>query len=221
MIYVEGALRLRATDSIVGIATKITMNKRVKSNSVRIIAGQWRGRRLPILDSEGLRPTIDRVRETLFNWLMHHCDGSRCLDLFAGSGALGLECLSRGAAYVDFVENDKRVARQIESNLRTLEAIDKTHVWPMSYSTFFRRQENQKQAAYNLVFLDPPFAEGLLFDAIGDLEDANVLTEDAYIYLEFDSQQTIEGLPSTWHMYRQGKAGQSKFHLYQRVSDDN
>ena len=215
MIYVEGGLRLRATDSIVGIATKITMNKRVKSNSVRIIAGQWRGRRLPVLDSQGLRPTIDRVRETLFNWLMHECQGARALDLFAGTGALGLECLSRGATYVDFVERDRRVAQQINDNLQTLKALDRAKVWSMADSVFIRRQNTQSQP-YDIVFLDPPFADSLLLVAIDALEKSGVLAASAFIYLEFAERQSIAGIPEHWQLYRQGKAGQSEFHLYQR-----
>ena len=148
---------------------------------------------------------------------MHQCEGARALDLFAGSGALGLECLSRGAAHVDFVEKNKGVARQIESNLRTLEVINKAKVWSMSHDAFIQRQKKQIDTAYDLIFLDPPFADGLLLEAIEHLEAADVLADDAYIYLEFSSQQSIEYLPENWHIYRQGKAGQSRFHLYQRV----
>ena len=214
MIYIEGALRLRATVSIVGIATKITMNKRIKSNSIRLIAGQWRGRKLPVLDSPGLRPTTDRVRETLFNWLMHQCNGARVLDLFAGSGALGLECLSRGAAFVDFVENAKPAARQIQTNLDTLGASDKAQVWAMTADKFMHQRENAFANAYDLVFLDPPFADELLADTIHYLEAPSVLAQHAYIYIEFASGRELQHIPMNWELYRQGKAGQSQYHLY-------
>ncbi len=192
------------------------MNKRVKSNSIRIIAGQWRGRRLPVVDSQGLRPTIDRVRETLFNWLMNECSGAQVLDLFAGTGVLGLECLSRGAQYVDFVEKDKTTARLIENNLQTLNATHRAQVWALSADTFLARQKGELSRAYDLVFLDPPFSDDLLKQTVKMIEEANVLANGAYLYVEMASDQMLEELPSFWRLYRQGKAGQSRYYLYQR-----
>jgi 16S rRNA (guanine966-N2)-methyltransferase len=104
------------------------MSKRAKVNSVRVIAGRWRGRRLPVLNSDGLRPTTDRVRETVFNWLMHDMAGAHCLDLFAGTGALGFESLSRGADHLCFVEVNRRVADQLRQNIALMDAAERSEV---------------------------------------------------------------------------------------------
>ena len=192
------------------------MNKRVKSNSVRIIAGEWRGRRLPVPDFEGLRPTINRVRETLFNWLMHECHGARALDLFAGSGALGLECLSRGAAYLDFVESNENVASTIVDNLTMLEALDRAKVWPLCAQQFLQHQATGEAEIYDIVFLDPPFDSGLLPAMIDLLESTHLLKSGAYIYIEYASKQRLGAVPNSWQAFRQGKAGQSQYHLYCR-----
>ena len=196
---------------IVGMKKNNSINKR--GNSVRIIAGEWRGRKVPIVDSPGLRPTIDRVREQLFNWLMYEVNDAKVLDLFAGSGALGLECLSRGAAEVDFVESDKLVAKSLESNLNTLQAGQRAKVWSMTADQFLRKSEGRK---YDLVFLDPPFDASLLPQAIQRINDANLLDQDAYIYIEFAAALRNEpDLPSNWRVHRQSKAGQSRYLLCQ------
>ena len=121
-------------------------------SQLRIIGGQWRGRKLAFTPEDGLRPTADRVRETLFNWLAADIHGARCLDLFAGSGALGLEALSRGAAHCDFVDHSSRACRQIETHLALLEAADRGHCHPVGAEPFLRGA----QQAYDIVFLDPP-----------------------------------------------------------------
>ena len=197
------------TGYIVGIAQEITMNKRAKSNSIRIIAGQWRGRRLPVLDSHGLRPTTDRVRETLFNWLMHDVPGAHCLDLFAGTGALGFECLSRGAASVQFVEADRRVAEQVQSNINLLDARESAQVTNTSAAAFLTRPPSRPM---DLVFLDPPFSAELLPEVIKLLTTNNWLADNAMVYVE----QSSSDLPLTvdWNLHRSGRAGQSAYCLY-------
>lgn len=187
------------------------MNKRVKSNTIRIIAGQWRGRRLPVLDSQGLRPTTDRVRETLFNWLMHDVVGANCLDLFAGSGALGLECLSRGAKAVQFVESDKGVAKALKANILTLGANDSASVLEQSAMGFLAGSAKTK---FNLVFLDPPFQAGLLAPAIKLLHTNNWLGEGAMVYIERSANDPALVIPSKWQIYRERTMGQSHFCLY-------
>jgi len=127
-------------------------------NSVRIIGGAWRGRRVSFPDSPGLRPTPDRIRETLFNWLQHSVANARCLDLFAGSGALGLEALSRGAAELVFVEQAVAVARMLREQLARLEASTRGQVAEMGVARFLRTPA----APFDLVFLDPPFGENHL-----------------------------------------------------------
>ena len=188
------------------------MNKRAKSNSIRIISGSWRGRRLPVLDSDGLRPTTDRVRETLFNWLMHDVNGANCLDLFAGSGALGLECLSRGAGFVQFVEANVKVAASLSTNLDTLLS-DKARADVNQQDALGFLKSNQGKR-YVVVFLDPPFQSELAVQAIKLLLDNNWLGEKALVYLEQDSNLDVINVPEQWQVYRQGSAGQSRYTVY-------
>jgi len=188
------------------------MNKRAKSNSIRIISGSWRGRRLPVLDSDGLRPTTDRVRETLFNWLMHDVNGANCLDLFAGSGALGLECLSRGAEFVQFVEANAKVAASLSANLNTLLS-DKARADVSQQDALNFLKSNQGKR-YDVVFLDPPFQSELAVQAIKLLLDNNWLGEKALVYLEQDSNLDVINVPEQWQVYRQGSAGQSRYAVY-------
>jgi len=198
--------------AIVGIEKKITMNKRTKSNSIRIIGGRWRGHRLPVLDSNGLRPTTDRVRETLFNWLMADIDGASCLDAFAGSGALGLECLSRGAHFVQFVESKHPVAKALQAHFQTLqlkqESVD---LAVLNTVEFLARSANRK---FDLVFLDPPFEADCIPTILSLLLDNQWLTDDALIYIERPSSAPDLTLPPRLESYRQGKAGQSCYGLY-------
>lgn len=187
------------------------MKPRAKTNSIRIIAGQWRGRRLPVLDIEGLRPSTDRVRETLFNWLMYEVSGARCLDLFAGTGSLGLECLSRGAANTVFVESDKRVASQLQHNLQSLEALDAGEVVVQSVLNFLRQPARNQ---FDLVFLDPPFDSNLLAQALPLLVENGWLASDALVYIEEASKKDPEKTPSDWQPHKEGKAGYCRYTLY-------
>jgi 16S rRNA (guanine966-N2)-methyltransferase len=131
-------------------------------NSVRIIAGVWRGRRVNFPDLPGLRPTPDRVRETLFNWLQHSIVDTRCLDLFAGSGALGLEALSRGAKTVVFVEQAQRAARGLVAELARLGGTARARVVEMGTSRFLRTPGDVYGAPFDVVFMDPPFGQNAL-----------------------------------------------------------
>ena len=183
---------------------------------IRITGGTHRSRKIVVEDQPGLRPTGDRIRETLFNWLMHECHGARALDLFAGSGALGLECLSRGAAYLDFVESNENVASTIVDNLTMLEALDRAKVWPLCAQQFLQHQATGEAEIYDIVFLDPPFDSGLLPAMIDLLESTHLLKSGAYIYIEYASKQRLGAVPNSWQAFRQGKAGQSQYHLYCR-----
>ncbi len=187
------------------------MNKRAKSNTIRLISGQWRGRRLPVLAREGLRPSTDRVRETLFNWLMYDVAGARCLDLFAGTGALGLECLSRGADSALFVEVDQSVAAQLQQNLQTLNALETGEVLNQNALDFVGRAAPQP---FDLVFLDPPFDSDLLVRVMTRLQDNGWLTEGALVYVEQASKQDPQQTPG-WTIFKEGKAGHSRYTLYQ------
>ncbi|AKE53129.1 16S rRNA (guanine(966)-N(2))-methyltransferase RsmD [Kangiella geojedonensis] len=188
-----------------------TTKKPNKSGQFRVIGGQWKGRKLKFFEVEGLRPSLDRVRETLFNWLQSDIHGARCLDLFAGSGAVGIEALSRGAASVDFVELNKKAARQLESNLGLLGA-EMGSLMHQDAKQFLL-QEHQP---YDIVFLDPPFHQGLAQEVVSKLAQTNLLKEEALIYLEIEQKLEVE-LPENWQLLKDKKAGQLQYRLY-RVS---
>lgn len=173
----------------------------------RIIAGAWRGSRFPILDQPGLRPTPDRVRETLFNWLAPILPGSRCLDLFSGAGALGLEAASRGAARVVMVDSARSVVEQLAANLARLHATTVELV--QSDALAFLRG---KPEPFDVVFLDPPYSEPLLEPALS-LLFAGWVTPDSSIYLEHASQGAPPGLPEGWEYHRSKRTHQVSYHL--------
>lgn len=180
---------------------------------VRIIAGLWRGRKLPVLNAEGLRPTGDRVKETLFNWLQPYIYESRCLDGFAGSGSLGFEALSRQAAQVTFLELDKTVANQLKKNLQTLKCPqEKAQVINQSSLAFLNQPQNQPH--FDVVFLDPPFHFGLAEQAITLLEANNWLRENALIYVETEKDKPLN-VPPTWQLLKEKTAGMVNYRLYQ------
>ena len=182
-----------------------------QSGQLRIIGGEWRGRKLSFPALNGLRPTADRVRETLFNWLQMDVPGARCLDLFAGSGALGLEALSRGAAQVMMVEQNRLAVEQIRQHLNTL-GCDKARVQQTDALQFLQGPASR----YDVVFLDPPYALGCLADCAQTLEDNDWLNPDARIYLEDSSQNPAPALPPNWQLIRQKKAGEIGYYLAQR-----
>jgi 16S rRNA (guanine966-N2)-methyltransferase len=192
-------------------------NTRTKSSGVRIIAGKWRGRRISVATADGLRPTTDRVRETLFNWLMTELPGTNCLDLFAGSGVLGFECLSRGAHSVQFVEANKEVARTLRSSMDAL-SDEKTQYGDQALfigdARKFLLQDSNK--VFDLVFLDPPFSSTLIEPCIELLENNHWLVDNAVIYLEQSSQDGAPAVPDNWALYREGVAGESHYSLYRR-----
>jgi 16S rRNA (guanine966-N2)-methyltransferase len=178
---------------------------------LRIIGGTWRGRRLRFPPQEEIRPTPDRVRETLFNWLGPRVPGARCLDLFAGSGALGLEALSRGAAQVTFVERDSVAVRELRARLTEWGAIG-ARVEHGEALGFLR---NPAQT-FDIVFLDPPFASGLLTRAGQLLEEQHWLSANALIYVETDAAGGLPPLPETWVVTRTKQAGAVGYHLLTR-----
>jgi 16S rRNA (guanine966-N2)-methyltransferase len=179
------------------------------ASKLRIIGGEWRSRQLPIIELDGLRPTTDRVRETVFNWLSFEIPGARCLDLFSGSGALGLEALSRGAKECTFVELNRSVAQQIERNLSTLQASNGT-VHNTDALSFLQANP----APFDVIFLDPPFRKGLLEQVLPKL-DERWLAANAYIYIERESEAQLSQLPDHWQLKKEKRAGQLTFALYQ------
>jgi 16S rRNA (guanine966-N2)-methyltransferase len=180
---------------------------------VRIVAGRHRGRRLHFVPGRGLRPTPDRVRETLFNWLQAEIRGARCLDLFAGSGALGLEALSRGAGALYAVEQNRVAAQRLRENI---ELLGEDSVTTVIQTDALRLLKSPPDAPFDIVFLDPPFADGLLPAVSAQLEQHGWLASDATIYLEQDSQHPWSAVPANWTLHREGFAGQSKQRLLRR-----
>lgn len=181
------------------------------AGQIRIIGGQWRGRKLPVPDSPGLRPTTDRVRETLFNWLAPMIQGARCLDCFAGSGALGLEALSRHAGAATLLEQDRAVAAQLVKNIGLLGAANGQVVMTDSL-----RWLNQPGTPYDLVFLDPPFRRGLIDETVQLLERHLWLAPGAWIYLETETENRDLKVPAHWRLHREKIAGQVACRLYIR-----
>jgi len=178
------------------------------SNTLRIIGGEWRGRKLRFADGEGLRPTTDRVRETLFNWLQPVIGGARCLDLFSGSGALGLEALSRGAAEVVFLDTNPRAIAALKENLALLNA-DNGQVIRGDALAFLRGEPQP----FDIVFVDPPFRRDLLQPALRQLAEGGWLASGARIYIELESEQAEPALPEGWELLRSKRAGQVAYHL--------
>lgn len=186
----------------------------MKSNKLRIIGGEWRSRQLPFPSVPGLRPTPDRVRETLFNWLQYEIAGSRCLDLFAGSGALGLEAASRGAQMVVQVESNAAAARQLREHYLTLDA-RQLRLAEQNVLAFLRGAAQ----AFDIVFMDPPFGQNLIVPACRLLEQNGWLAETAKIYLEAESAWSPRDLPSSWRILKAKTAGEVGYRLFQRVGD--
>lgn len=180
-------------------------------NSVRIIAGRWRGRKLRFPDAPGLRPTPDRVRETLFNWLRDDLDGARCLDLFAGSGALGFEAASRGAARVVLVEADARAARAL-SEQRQWFGAEQMEILVTDAAAYLAREPAE---CFDVVFLDPPFGRNFLPAAARRLDIGGWLAPLARIYVEAERAGPPADLPAAWRPLRSGTAGEVAYFLYQ------
>nr|WP_318383426.1 16S rRNA (guanine(966)-N(2))-methyltransferase [uncultured Enterobacter sp.] len=185
---------------------------RAASGQIRIIGGQWRGRKLPVPDSPGLRPTTDRVRETLFNWLAPSMVNARCLDCFAGSGALGLEALSRYASAATLLEMERGVAQQLSQNLATLKAANAKVVNTNTLSFL-----NQNGTPHDIVFVDPPFRKGLLDETLRLLECNGWLADDALIYVESEVENGLPPVPVHWDLHREKVAGQVAYRLYHRT----
>lgn len=181
------------------------------SNQIRIIGGVHRGRKLNFPPVEGLRPTGDRVRETLFNWLQPLLPGARCLDLFAGSGALGLEAASRGAQPVVMLDRSAKVVAQITENIALL-GLHQVEVYCCD-ALLWLMGDSQ---VFDILFLDPPFAAGLLQPACQMLESGGWLAPGSRIYLEMDAREQLPDLPPVWTRLRQKKAGQVCYYLFSR-----
>ena len=185
-----------------------------RRGGLRIIAGHWRRRRLDVAAARGARPTPDRVRETLFNWLTEELAGARCLDLYAGSGALGLEALSRGAERALFVESDARMARALRDVLSRWGAGGASAQVREASALRWLSGEGDRNEAFDLVFMDPPFGKPPLARCCAALEASGRLADEAWIYAEGDSPP--EPAPPNWRLHRSGQAGMVHYRLYRR-----
>lgn len=179
---------------------------------LRIIGGIWRSRRIEFAAAAGVRPTADRIRETLFNWLQDVIPGARCLDLYAGSGALGFEALSRGAHHVVFVDQDLRVVQQLQANAVLLGARDAEIVW----SEAFEYLAACRAGPFDVVFLDPPFRDDVASECCRRLEQFGLLAAPAFVYLETDRRRPPPALPARWRWLHDRTAGQVAYRLLRR-----
>jgi 16S rRNA (guanine966-N2)-methyltransferase len=184
-------------------------DKAAQQNRLRIIGGQWRGVRISFPDHAELRPSPDRVRETLFNWLQPVILGARCLDLFAGSGALGIEALSRGAAEAVLVERDAQTIKCIQDTVQRLNATAVRVV----QADALKYLDAPPDRPFNVVFLDPPYASGVLPQVCDKLANRGWLAPSALIYLEAPSDAPLPAMPQAWVAHRSRQAGQVGYHL--------
>ena len=186
-------------------------NSNDTTGTLRIIGGQWRSRRLSFSAVEGLRPTTDRVRETLFNWISPVIIGARCLDLFTGSGALGLEALSREAGSVTFIDQSPVATRSLKQNLQLLQA---NNADVINTDAIKWLQATTPESPYNIVFIDPPFRCGLVYECIEQLQSKPLLTSGSYIYIEIEKEAVRPQTPANWQLHREKEAGQVRYMLF-------
>ena len=180
---------------------------------LRIIGGSLRGRKWRFPEAPGLRPTPDRVRETLFNWLQMRVAGTRCLDLFAGSGALGLEALSRGAARVTFCEPNVAASLALRETLQRFGVATQAEVLERSAE----RALQDLPGPFDLAFLDPPFGADLLGPCTAALAKCGLLAPGAFVYLETPARAPLPALPAHWRLHREGKAGEVGYYLFETL----
>ena len=188
-------------------------NNSKNRGKVRITSGEWKNRNLEVPDIDGLRPTSERVRETLFNWLMPSIHKSICLDLFAGSGSLGFEALSRGAKHCTFVEKSKLAFSQIKTTRTSLNAVN-SEVHNCDAIDFLSSVHNHN---FNLVFLDPPFSDDYLISSIESIHEYQLVSRGGYIYIEFNKNNDLFDLPDNWSVIRKKIYGNVCFILIEVV----
>ena len=187
-----------------------------KRGKCRIIAGKWRGRVLRFDDADGLRPTTDRIRETVFNWLQAYLPNSHCLDCFAGSGVLGFEAVSRGADEVIFLEQNKQTVNSLKENASMLAADEQRVVIEHRDAlSWLQSAKSDKNLAsyFDLVFLDPPFHSDLLNESCRLLDDSGCLAKDAIIYVEHELNANVE-IPESWICLKDKSSGQVSYKIF-------
>jgi 16S rRNA (guanine966-N2)-methyltransferase len=198
--------------SPLSLATAMTKPTKSRSESdLRIIAGRFKGRRIRF-SADGVRPTGDRVRETVFNWLAGQIAGARCLDLFAGTGALGIEALSRGADSVFFVEENRTAVAELKRNLAELGCSGGTVVRGDAFARVFARS-----GPFDVVFLDPPFDSPRIPHLCKLVESVGCLSADALVYIEVAKKSDLPDIPAGWQILHENTAGQVRYALVQRA----
>ncbi len=205
------------TPAQINVISREFMGDRVQ-NQVRIISGSLRGSKLKFANAEGLRPTSDRVRETVFNWLATDIVGARCLDLFTGSGALAVEAYSRGADNVLALEKNSVVASVLKNELERL-AVSSIR---LEVTDAINWLESRHKMSFDLVFIDPPFSENLMSDVVLGLENNDLLADDAKVYLEMPLTSELPKLPVNWSIKKDKQAGNVRYILCDRkvLSED-
>jgi 16S rRNA (guanine966-N2)-methyltransferase len=187
-------------------------NPHKSEGRIRIIGGKWRGRQIKVLTHQGLRPTPDRVRETLFNWLAMHIVGAKCLDLFAGTGALGFEALSRGAKQVIFVDKYPPIIESIANTAKLLQATESCEFHRASAISFLEPIKDNNPP-FDIIFLDPPFGTPLLSQSIAALAGSTLVNDRTLLYIESPLPLTESDLPEHWEIIRAKTAGEVAYHL--------
>ncbi|WP_205341961.1 16S rRNA (guanine(966)-N(2))-methyltransferase RsmD [Denitrificimonas caeni] len=191
-----------------------TATKATRSSQVRIIGGQWRSRKLNVPEAPGLRPTPDRVRETLFNWLAPYIQGARVLDAFTGSGALFLEAMSRGASTGLALDSNSDAINNLRSNLALLQC-DNAEALRVDALQYLGSSSEQ---GFDIVLLDPPFHQDLLLKTCELLEANHWLNPRAWIYTESEQAPSTLGVPNTWRLHREKHSGQVHYALWQTLA---
>ena len=191
------------------MAKRQQKSKKSQPGRLRIVAGNWRSRLLEIADVPGLRPTALRIRETLFNWLAPEIEGARCLDLYAGTGALGLEALSRGAASVVFVESESKAVATLRRNIDKL-GTDRAYVECTDALQYLR---NYRAAAFDVVFVDPPYASNALGDVCRALDASDASAPGTKVYVEDERRRLLPDLPANWRVLKERTAGNVRYAL--------
>ena len=193
------------------------MSNKNTLSKIKIIGGKWRGTNLTFFDEPELRPTGNRIRETLFNWLQPNIQGSICLDLFAGSGCLGLEALSRGASTCVMIEKNKRVINHLAENIEKLSSsTELIHDDALNYLS-----SKELSKTFDIVFLDPPFDSTIYESTMRALELNHWLSRDALIYIEARSESSMFQIPDNWFLFREQVAGNVRYMLYSRREKKN
>ena len=183
-----------------------------KQATTRIIGGSLRGSKLPFIENRSIRPTEGKTKETLFNWLLNDLEGKTCLDMFAGTGSLGIEALSRGAKEVVFVEKQKKLAESLKANLKRLKVYSSSQV--LNANAFSIDFDNLPYK-FDILFIDPPFRENLIQRSLDFVKSSNLLTPKALIYLECENELELVELTRDLNLLKESKGGQTQYCLYE------